>query len=98
MRALLTTAAIALTAGIFAGCSNPADDAATYVKQGIAARQDARIETNDYEGQNKWRAFQIKEGRDPATVEELEESQGKLRVPPGKKWVIEGGALKLVDG
>ena len=37
MRALLKLTAIALTAGIFTGCYDPSKDAATYVKQGIAA-------------------------------------------------------------
>ena len=93
-----TILGIALVAGFFAGCGGVDDNAATYVKQGIAAKQDAKVEMDDYEATNKFRAFQVKEGRDPASIEELEASQGKLRTPPGKHWVIEGGAMKLVEG
>jgi hypothetical protein len=94
MRAAFAAAA-ALAAVAVAGCGDPAQPAADYLKTGLAAKQQAVVVTDSWQTDQKIQAFRAKQGRDPQSLEELEASEGKLQAPPGKHWVYDAATARL---
>ncbi|MHC4392474.1 MAG: hypothetical protein ACYS22_14335 [Planctomycetota bacterium] len=83
------------------GCEDAANASFDDVKSGLAAKEQARALVVVGNAKKKVQAFQIAQGRNPSSLEELEESQGVLQTPPrGKRWDYdpETGRVGLGDG
>jgi hypothetical protein len=89
-------AALVIAALSVAGC----DEGGQYLQTGLAARGEAVSVGDSFEADRKLQGFRAKNGRDPASLEELESAEGKLKAPYGKHWEYDpaGARLTLVDG
>ena len=81
-----------------AGCGmdNPIDN----VKTQIEARQEVPKITQAIEAERAVQAYVAKHGSNPASIEELEKSEGALKKPPpGMKYSYdpESGKIELVE-
>jgi len=62
----------------------------------IEARDHARAVAAVAQGQRAVQAFQVKHGRSPGSLEELEASEGKLPTPPpGQLWSYDPATAEL---
>lgn len=102
MRRITLVPALALLA--LAGCGEDIEHATRapfdHVKTGLAAKDHAKGMAAMIPSTHEVQSFQVKHGRNPASIEELEASEGRLRAPPpGKRWSYDPatGALSLVD-
>jgi hypothetical protein len=92
-----TISAVAVTLAL-AGCGdyNPIDN----VKTQIETRQEVPKITEAIEATRAVQAYQAKHGENPASIEALEQSEGKLKkAPPGMRYSYdpESGKIELVE-
>ncbi|MFC1706354.1 hypothetical protein ACFL59_05955 [Planctomycetota bacterium] len=94
-----TAMAVLLSAFLLSGC-DAGEQADGYAGAAVATQGAALNIGQQSKIDGKCRAFTIKHGRKPSTIEELEKSEGALPAPPpGKKYELEAssGRVKLVD-